>query len=586
MNNIVFFIGRPGFGKTTLSSLYCKKSDDGFVFHMGHLLKKPEDFKKFITIEEISYIKHMRSIIDDSISCGKLCKFDRIDAIATKTIIGLASQYTVYLDGYPRNVVQANMLHTECRMANIVLAGIYIKYNIDDSLQDMLSFHRQYQRDLKEMKKDPFDSISRYNEKIATFNTETLSVVHYLEIAGIPIRTIYIGHNDAINDTKQIPFTHIVDQITGKKFYGNEFYFYPVSVAEYASFYANYSIHKFPIMVTITLSNKCTDNCVGCFNAGHDSKDYIDINVLENLVDELANNGTVAIKVAGREPTAYPFLGRFLKRCRERHIMCVIITSGANLDIWESDLYEYCDHLRVSLNAYYEKSHIRYHRPSDEAIPFHKRLEVLNRISLERNKHGLTTGVSFLIRDNNENELQLLIRYCKKIGVDYLRFSEINYFNKKQCSRDEFISNMEAQSTNSFSVRYHKQYVSDCEMVKNPEFSCPALLSRCVILANGDVVSCHGSTHLSQCGYNSVYGNINISSFKSIWCGETRRAFIQNISNALFNNYQQQQEYVCTESRYCASCKYSGFNHINRWIANQGSNIFESYWSGILYDEL
>ena len=306
-----------------------------------------------------------------------------------------------------------------------------MEYDVDENLQDMISFHRQYQHELVNQQKDPYDTVQRYAGKLRTFRNETLPALRYLQGSDVPVRTVYVGHQDAVRDTKQFPFHEIVAKGGAGSFYGNEFYFYPVHVAEYASVYNHYSIGKFPVMVTITLANTCTDNCVGCFNAALNTGEYLDIQILEKLIDELADNGTVAVKVAGREPTAYPHLGRFLKKCRDRHLLSVVITSGANLDKWEQDLCEYCDHLRISLNAFYPESHLRFHRPSEDAVPFAQRMEILRRIAPERQRRGLTTGVSFLIRDNNENELPLLIDFCKSSGVDYLRFSELNYFNQR-----------------------------------------------------------------------------------------------------------------------------------------------------------
>lgn len=584
MNDIMFFIGRPGFGKSTLAELYKKNTVNGFIFHMGMLLRKPESFNAYITPEEVHYLKNMRSTIEDTIAFGRLCTSDYIDTIAIKTILGLAGDFTLFLDGYPRNLAQAQLLHAECAKVGAYLSGVNVEYDADDTLQDMISFHRQYQRDLINQEKDPYDTVSRYYGKLRTFHEETIPALRYLQESDVSVRTVYVGHYDAIRDTRQFPFRRIVDPTVGETFYGNEFYFYPVNASEYAACYTNYSTRKFPVMVTITLSNTCTDNCVGCFNAGFDTGEYIDIDVLEKLIDELADNGTIAVKVAGREPTAYPYLGRFLKKCRERHLLSVVITSGANLDKWEQNLYEYCDHLRVSLNAYYPESHLRFHRPSAHAIPFEQRMDILRRIAPER-RRGLTTGISFLIRDNNENELPLLIGYCKETGINYLRFSEINYFNKNDTSMEEFIRDMEAQSTDAFSVRYHNQFVSDCQDVPTAEFACPAILSRSVILANGDVVSCHGYRQLAMCGHESVYGNINELSFTDIWHGGKRASFVEAVSQELSENYHQSGQYVCTGSQHCAVCKYSGFNHINRWIAGHGADILEDYWGGILYDE-
>lgn len=582
MNKVTFFIARPGFGKSTLATLYSQRTKRGFVFHMGVFLKNPDAFADYITAEEIIYIKKIKDKINDSITKGSLCSFDRVDSIAIKVIIKLSKEYNVFLDGYPRNIIQARMLYTSCADNSIMLNGVNIEYDVSDELQDMLSFHRQFERDLRDKTKEPLDMIERYKGKIETFNNETLPALHYLQSERISITTLYIGYNGNIHMSKMFSFEHIVDRKTHNSFFGNEFFFYPANVNDYATLYCKYVFDKFPVMVTMTLINKCTDNCEGCFNASYNTNEYIDIDILEKLIDELADNGTVAIKVAGREPTTYPYLDRFLKKCKERHLLCVMITSGANLDHWERALYENCDHLRVSLNAFTEESHKKFHRPTDKAIGFKERLHILKRMTFERKQRGLTTGVSFLLRDDNANELPMLIDFCKDIGVDYVRFSKLNYFRQGQDKNSKFIQEMEERSTNSFIVKYHEQFYAECTDINSSIFACPALLSRSVILANGDVVSCHCSRQLANNEYDSIYGNINSSSFGNIWRGEKRSSFIKRISDEMVNNYKHSGEYVCNGTNCCATCKYSGFNHINRWIANQGVNVVEGYWEGIL----
>lgn len=87
MNKVTFFIARPGFGKSTLATLYSQRTKRGFVFHMGVFLKNPDAFADYITAEEIIYIKKIKDKINDSITKGSLCSFDRVDSIAIKVII-------------------------------------------------------------------------------------------------------------------------------------------------------------------------------------------------------------------------------------------------------------------------------------------------------------------------------------------------------------------------------------------------------------------------------------------------------------------------------------------------------------------
>lgn len=579
---ITCIFGRQGFGKSTLSQLY-SNADNGCVFHVGYFLKHPEEYADYLSDEDIIFLLDLRSSIDELIVNGKLCLFSRADNLILSTLIAMAKKQNVYADGYPRTEVQAKVLYNMCLDENIDLVGINIEYDLDDALQNYISFYRQYTRDLQNQKLNPMEQVNRYRNKIDVFLNDTQRAISFFIEHRIPMNTLYIDKNHNIRNSRQIPFNRIINRNTSAENYATEFFFYPASVSDYAHFYKSCSINSYPIMVTITLINKCTDNCVGCFNASHNGNEYIDINTLEKLIDDLADHGTVAIKAAGREPTAYPYLDRFIKKCAERHIQSVIITSGANLDKWADILSTECDHLRISLNAFSEKSHSKFHRPSDSAISFNERLALVRKLSVERKKRNLTTGITFLIRDGNENELPQLIDYCKACGITYLRFSKINYFKNAHSRENEFINEMESLSSKPFYVKYHEQYSAATTSVSNPLFSCPALLSRCVIHANGEVVSCHSSNSLGACGLPSLYGNINHSSFQEIWLGNTRKSFIHKVTQEMQANFKQSGEYRCDSTDCCTSCKYSGFNHINRWIIQQGDNVVEDFWKGILF---
>lgn len=579
MNRVICFFGRQGFGKSTLAHIYARNG--GHVFHVGAFLKQPESYSQLLSNEEIQYIKSIRPQIDATICAGNLCTSDRIDHLIFKTILMLSQHQNVYADGYPRTAEQAQMLVDAYEDGKIDLSAINLIYDLDDELQDYISFTRQFLRDFQQFHCDPMERVNRYRNKLVAYHRETERALTFFIEHNIPMRSLYLDNQKYPHNSLQFPFETIVDAVSKETFFGNEFFFYPANVHDYARLYHKKSLMCYPVMVTITLINKCTDNCIGCFNASHDTNECIDIDKLEALIDDLADHGTICIKAAGREPTCYPYLERFINKCHQRHLQCVIITSGANLDKWESVLQDKCDHLRISLNAFSEESHLKYHRPSSEAIPFAQRLEIVKRLAIERKKRNLTTGVSFLIRDGNEMELPQLAHFCRDCGVTYLRFSAINYFHNSHIDNDSFIAQMERLSICDFTVKYHTQYQTNCFDITDSRNTCPALLSRSVILANGDVVSCHCSQDLSNHGYASVFGNINDTAFLDIWHGEKRIGFVNRMNAEMMKNYASEGSYVCDETDCCTNCKYSGFNHINRWISNHGEDIMESYWEGL-----
>lgn len=571
MKEIICYIGYPGFGKSTIIKRDQARYKDSVVFHYGHMLKKPEDYfsdlEKWLDSSDIQETMNYREKAAQCRINGELCQLENETKILTKLFFNIAKKHTLLLDGFPRNKKQAEIL------ANLPtsVSCVYLRYDMDKDISELnryFSFYGQYRRDI--IKKGNVEMVTRkVIRKIEVFEENILDILDSFQNK---INVVNVPHvfYDQLYDKKSVPFDSVVTN-DGKAHFATENYFYPLDISTYQRVYNNYTIDKYPAMVTMTLINKCADQCVGCFNANQTDEEMIDISILKKLVKDLARNGCQSIKVAGREPTCYPYLDEFLNTCQEEQIRSVVITGGARLHQFKEVFKEQCDFLRVSLNALTEEKHTKIHNPDETAISFNERLEILKEIVPERHKKRLTTGVTFLVRDN-EDDLIPFIKMCGEIGVDFVRFSVLNYFNDVN-KNEELINKAIEFSHDGFAVRYHEQY-------HGPDFEsnipCPSLASRGLILANGDVVSCHNSNQFIKKGLNPIYGNINEEDFDTIWKSEKRKIFINQVFEEMQDSYRENGSYTC-ENVNCGRCKYSGFNKINRWLNGEGQDAKEEY---------
>ena len=579
---ILCLLAYPGFGKSEIAKEYKKIKPDVVLFHVGHLVKKPEDFKEYLTESELEYIKNVGKDAEEVKVEGKLIGGTELYQICMNVILKINKVHDVILDGFPRSLEQAKLLYSRCEQENVKLEGIYIKASDDKKVQQSLSIYTQIKREKKKTGKEvPIKKYKRFIGKIDTYEKETLLALNYLK-ENINIRQVY--YNIETNRRKfTLPFEKKKKK-DGEKHFATESYFYPLNVEDYAKFYTDYNLNgnidKYPLMATLTLYNNCPDHCRGCFNAHQNDNKIISKDVLRRLLEDLASGGTKVIKVAGREPTAYPYLEELFIWCKELGLQTVMITSGAFISRYKEILRTHCDFLRVSLNANEAKTHHDIHNPIAEADDYNTRVESLKSIVRDRKLNGLITGTSFLIRDEiTENEFYPFAKKCKEMGVDFVRFSRINYFNNKENILPEKVLKAFELNDLTFNVRYHQQFVEKNETKST--VGCPALLSRVVILADGSVVSCHSSRVFNSNGINSVYGNINRQSFKDIWTGSERHKLISIVFDNLQNNYDKDKKYKCDFCN-CADCKYSGFNAINRWfntgnIENDKKTIEEYY---------
>lgn len=367
-------------------------------------------------------------------------------------------------------------------------------------------------------------------------------------------------------------YNYIVNEKNGKKFPCSDFYLYPLTANDYAEVYKDYTFEKYPAMAFIYLTNKCTDNCVGCFaKAIEDGDKYLQKDVILSILEDLAEHGTKAIKLAGREPTASPYLSDCLYKAKELGLKSLVITSGANIDKHEEALSTAVTHLRISLNTISQELHNKIHRPTAEALCYNDRVSYIERIIKRRKELGLVTGATYLVRTSDDTNAYEYVQICKKLGFDYVRFTVLDE-NKGNWSDQwgNLYNKLLRFESDDFKIITHKKIPMVDIHVNQDELIDPAIISRVVIHANGKVNSCHeGWRGKWEEKDIATYGNVNEASFHSIWTGERRRKFIDHIIEA---HKKGEEDYGCCvkgEPVCAKNCKYDGFNTVQKWIISQ-----------------
>lgn len=378
-------------------------------------------------------------------------------------------------------------------------------------------------------------------------------------------------------------YNYIVNEKNGNKFPCSDFYLYPLTANDYADVYRDYNYGDYPAMAFIYLTNKCTDNCIGCFaKAIEDGDKYLEKDVILSLLEDLAKNGTKAIKLAGREPSASPYLSDCLNKCKELGMKSLVITSGANIDKHEEALSTAVTHLRISLNTISQELHNQIHRPTEEALLYNDRVEYIRKIIKKRRELNLVTGATYLVRTSDDTNAYEYVQICKDLGFNYVRFTVLDE-NKGNWS-DEW-SNLYNKllrfETDDFKIITHKKIPELNISVKNSQLIDPAIISRVVIHANGKVNACHEGWRGKWIEKDmATFGNVNEMSFYDIWNGEKRKKFVEHI---IETHKKGEEEFGCCvkgEAVCARNCKYDGFNTVQKWIVSQleedaESNFFE-----------
>jgi len=372
-------------------------------------------------------------------------------------------------------------------------------------------------------------------------------------------------------------YNFIVNEQNGDIFPATDFYFYPLQVKDYAEYFRQCDLESYPLMAFVYLTNKCSDDCVGCFaKAIEDGSESLDFDILKKLLIDLSANGTKAVKFAGREPTMYPYLSECLLLCEELGLKTLVITSGSNIDRHRESLMSSCSHLRVSLNTSTYELHEKFHRPSSNALKFPDRVSELKCILAERRARNLVSGATFLIREENNDALEYA-SLCKHIGFDYVRYTLVDEKKHHLLNgwRNTYHKLLALNSSN-FSVTFHEDLPNDyfstnCSTNGKDCLLDPAIISRVTIHANGKVNSCHEGWRACWPEDNmATYGNINVAGFNEIWLSEKRSKFVQYVIETLKDkSCGTIEQDACNGIKCNERCKYTSFNMIQRWIINQ-----------------
>lgn len=344
------------------------------------------------------------------------------------------------------------------------------------------------------------------------------------------------------------------------------FYFYPLEPEDYIAYLETHSTDtRYPLMAFYYLTHRCWDACPGCF-AAHIESPSADQpwDMIERTLKDLAAGGTCAVKFAGRESTVSPHLGAALDLCAETGLKTVLITSGANLREHASSIARSCTHFRVSLNTTDPGAHQRLHRPSKRAQSYMERLRWIEWILCRRDTPGYTHGATFLVRPETIADAIPYAVLCRNLGFHYVRYTVLDQAGGKWPEQWEDVwHQLQALQGNSFQVWLNEPVILPGEVPwwhLPDSLLDPALITRVTIHANGKVNACPEGWRESW-GIPSFasFGNLYEESFRSIWCGARRMAFLRHVREVM----RVRRTEVCKSG----GCKYSHLNRLLRWIS-------------------
>jgi radical SAM protein with 4Fe4S-binding SPASM domain len=223
-----------------------------------------------------------------------------------------------------------------------------------------------------------------------------------------------------------------------------------------------------------------------------------------------------------------------VKFAKSNGIDVAITTNGVMLTEKISDeILEHLSWIKISLDAGTKESHSKIHGCSKD--DFQKIIDNLTyAVKLRKKKnYKCTIGTQLLILEENVDEIEILAKILKGIGVDYLVLKpysqhpdSINEKSFDLSKYDDYLVRLsEKYSDSSFKLTYRQATGNEIQSGKIKYDVCYGIDFFAIIDAHGNIVPCH-IFHEKDKFY---YGNINEDLFSSIWKSDKRKKIVESI---------------------------------------------------------
>ena len=321
-----------------------------------------------------------------------------------------------------------------------------------------------------------------------------------------------------------------------------------------------------PIHVRIEPTESCNFKCRFCW--WHDSdrkkeildtadltgKRQLDQIRLKQLVEEFSAIGVRAISFTGAgDPLVYPSLHEIISLIR-KHQIKVGVTSNLAMPLKNEAINQIAkmQWLRWSLNAGTTQGYSIVNQPT-EAVPgtsFERAKNNLRHIIRLRDslKTGLKVTASYVVTNENQNELTQAVEMVSAIGADAITFRPDTHYQRGISViqlTDDFENRIQQLKTQYASEKLKIsggiERLEDNALIYDREMVCLYSNYSTYISASGDVYPCCYTRHDRK----YAIGNINQQRFSEFWASEPR-----------MDNYKRLQVTQCPSCPHVATNQY------------------------------
>ncbi len=256
------------------------------------------------------------------------------------------------------------------------------------------------------------------------------------------------------------------------------------------------------------------------------------------IIDEFADMGVKACSFTGTgDPLMYPYMLEVLNKVRDRGLVFGV-TSNMAMPMSEeliSILVE-SEWLRWSMNAGTLDTYTIVHDPHGKDsekifLRVQENVSRINQMRIQKAKHP-DFNASYVISDNNQNDILSAAQMAKKLGVDNISFrpdTPIKRHVRPNVYSEHVVHEIkkaqEDIQTGNFNIYMNEVRQEDTQKSSDSDLVCFYSNHTTYIDARGDIYPC------CYTRYNSRYviGNVANQNFGDFWFSSARREFYKKL---------------------------------------------------------
>lgn len=177
-----------------------------------------------------------------------------------------------------------------------------------------------------------------------------------------------------------------------------------------------------PVSCEIDPSNRCQLACSFCMYQKWRDEERVDLDwkVYMGLLSDLKEGGTKSITfTGGGEPLMHPRFNDMVYTAQNMGFDTGLVTNGIFVHRVGESIINNCTFIRISLDAATSETYLAVKGANffDRVI---KNIELL--VNKRQNTEKPTVGISYVICEDNQNEIDAADELAKQLGVDYIQF--------------------------------------------------------------------------------------------------------------------------------------------------------------------